>query len=128
MMAECAALIELPAEDKLKLQVMVDELSPDKIPKLGRCKLVEHKIELVDGARPVRHIIRRMSEAIWNSLREETKKLLAMGVVENKATKPRVYPIPNIDGSPAFYRGSTIMSKIDWVGSISIQTHEFWFE
>ena len=125
ILVECAVISEIPEEQRVIVNQLVDNLLllPSQVH--GYTTLIEHHID-VQGARPFKHTPRRMSPKILEFAQREVKEMHERGVIErsasewcsatvivserdsdyrfcvdfqnlNKLTRRDTYPIPNMD-------------------------------
>ncbi|CAB0038646.1 unnamed protein product [Trichogramma brassicae] len=140
--AECAGITVKPSERELVLQKKVMRLIPDVSVELGYTDKIKHKIELIEGARPVCQRARRMSDKMEKIAIEHVSKMLREGIIEeacsewnsapvivkksdgshrfcvdyrdlNKVTKKDGYPCKNMDEILDKLRKARYISKID---------------
>uniref|UniRef100_A0ABD2W563 Reverse transcriptase domain-containing protein n=1 Tax=Trichogramma kaykai TaxID=54128 RepID=A0ABD2W563_9HYME len=139
--AECAGITVKPSERELVLQKVM-RLIPDVSGELGYTDRIKHKIELIEGARPVCQRARRMSDKMEKIAIEHVSKMLREGIIEeacsewnsapvivkksdgshrfcvdyrdlNKVTKKDGYPCKNMDEILDKLRKARYISKID---------------
>ncbi|CAB0044652.1 unnamed protein product, partial [Trichogramma brassicae] len=139
--AECAGITVKPSERELVLQKVM-RLIPDVSGELGYTDKIKHKIELIEGARPVCQRARRMSDKMEKIAIEHVSKMLREGIIEearsewnsapvivkksdgshrfcvdyrdlNKVTKKDGYPCKNMDEILDKLRKARYISKID---------------
>ncbi|CAB0036479.1 unnamed protein product [Trichogramma brassicae] len=139
--AECAGITVKPSERELVLQKVM-RLIPDVSGELGWTDKIKHKIELIEGARPVCQRARRMSDKMEKIAIEHVSKMLRENIIEeacsewnsapvivkksdgshrfcvdyrdlNKVTKKDGYPCKNMDEILDKLRKARYISKID---------------
>uniref|UniRef100_A0ABD2WCF7 RNA-directed DNA polymerase n=1 Tax=Trichogramma kaykai TaxID=54128 RepID=A0ABD2WCF7_9HYME len=141
IVAECAGITVAGGEREL-VERKIKKLIPDVPPKLGHTDKIVHRIELVEGAKPVCHRTRRMTPKMEKIAHECLQKMREEGIIEvaksewnsapvlvrksdgsyrfcvdyrdlNKVTKKDGYPCKNMDTILDRLRRARYISKID---------------
>ncbi|CAB0028020.1 unnamed protein product [Trichogramma brassicae] len=141
IVAECAGITVCGGEREI-IESKIKRLIPDVPPKLGHTDKIVHRIELVEGAKPVCHRTRRMTPKMEKIAHECLQKMKEEGIIEpaksewnsapvlvkksdgsyrfcvdyrdlNKVTKKDGYPCKNMDTILDRLRRARYISKID---------------
>ncbi|CAB0033696.1 unnamed protein product [Trichogramma brassicae] len=109
IVAECAGITVCGGEREI-IESKIKRLIPDVPPKLGHTDKIVHRIELVEGAKPVCHRTRRMTPKMEKIAHECLQKMKEEGIIEpaksewNSAPVLRSYnalldPVSNAENS-----------------------------
>ncbi|CAB0029126.1 unnamed protein product [Trichogramma brassicae] len=81
IVAECAGITVCGGEREI-IESKIKRLIPDVPPKLGHTDKIVHRIELVEGAKPVCHRTRRMTPKMEKIAHECLQKMKEEGIIE----------------------------------------------
>ncbi|CAB0043842.1 unnamed protein product [Trichogramma brassicae] len=117
IVAECAGITVCGGEREI-IESKIKRLIPDVPPKLGHTDKIVHRIELVEGAKPVCHRTRRMTPKMGKIAHECLQKMKEEGIIEPAKSEWNSAPVlvKKSDGSYRFcvdYRDLNKVTKKD---------------